>query len=235
MDVRAKEFTRLQSVLGHTFQNPDLLKQALTHRSFAARNNERLEFVGDAILDYTVARMLFDTYPKRSEGELSRLRSNLVNQTVLAQIAQELGLGDALYLGQGELKSGGHSRPSILADALEAIFAAVSLDADFATAEAVVRRLFAERVKTATLGQGAKDPKSALQEALQAQRLAVPKYRIISQSGEAHEQQFEVACDLGELGFIATAHGSSRRAAEQEAATLALAWFEAHASRKKKS
>ena len=166
---------RLQAAIGHTFADPALLDRALTHRSFSPRHNERFEFVGDAILNYTVARMLFDAYPRLPEGRLSRLRANLVNQTVLAETAAALNIGDALLLGAGELKSGGFRRPSILADAMEAVFAAVSFDADFAAAEAVVRRLFAERVQTIDCGEKeAKDAKTRLQEALQAQRSPCP-------------------------------------------------------------
>ncbi|MGF6147029.1 Ribonuclease 3 [Kingella potus] len=220
---------RLQAALGHTFANPALLECALTHRSFSSRHNERFEFVGDAVLNYTVARMLFDTYPDLPEGRLSRLRANLVNQTVLAETAASLNLGDALLLGPGELKSGGFRRPSILADAMEAVFAAVCLDADFAAAEAVVRRLFHSRVQNIDCGEKeAKDAKTRLQEALQAQRLALPKYRIDKQEGEGENAWFTVSCDLGELGFVSTAQASGRRAAEQEAARTALEWLAAH-------
>lgn len=222
---RQRALEHLQTGLGHTFARPELLKQALTHRSYAARNNERFEFVGDGILNYTVARMLFDAFPKCSEGELSRLRANLVNQDVLADIARRLAVGDALFLGPGELKSGGFDRPSILADAMEAMFAAISFDAGFNAAEAVVRRLFAERVRSANLTQ-AKDAKTRLQEALQAQRLPLPKYRIDKQTGEGCDARFDVSCDLGELGHITYAQAHSRRAAEQDCAAQALAWLE---------
>lgn len=222
---QAAAMKRVMNALGYHFQEPKLLAQALTHRSFAANNNERLEFVGDAILNYTVARMLFEVFPKLSEGELSRLRANLVNQEVLAQVAREMGLGEALFLGVGELKSGGFNRPSILADAVEAMFAAVCLDADFSAAEAVVKRLFAKRVREVDLKNQGKDAKTLLQETLQAKRLALPKYRIEQQSGEGNEAQFEVSCDLGELAHITYASGSSRREAEQKAAKAALAWL----------
>lgn len=223
---RQRALEHLQAGLGHTFARPELLKQALTHRSYAARNNERFEFVGDGILNYTVARMLFDAFPKCSEGELSRLRANLVNQDVLADIARRLAVGDALFLGPGELKSGGFDRPSILADAMEAMFAAISFDAGFNTAEAVVRRLFTERVQGASLNNQAKDPKTRLQEALQAQRFPLPKYRIDKQTGEGSDARFDVSCDLGELGHITYAQAHSRRAAEQDCAAQALAWLE---------
>ncbi|MCP2039705.1 ribonuclease-3 [Neisseria sp. HSC-16F19] len=225
---------RIQNCLEYRFRQPELLHQALTHRSYAAKNNERFEFVGDAILNYTVARMLFDAFPKLSEGELSRLRANLVNQDVLADIAQSMHLGDALFLGQGELKSGGFNRPSILADAVEALFAAISFDAGFAAAEKTVRMLFAERVRSASLDGGGKDAKTRLQEMLQAERLPLPKYRIEAQSGQAHDIQFTVACDLGELGYIARATAPSRKAAEQECAKQALAWLEGQLQARKK-
>ncbi|MDO1509276.1 MULTISPECIES: ribonuclease III [unclassified Neisseria] len=216
----------VQNKLGYTFKQPALLERALTHRSFSSRNNERFEFVGDAILNYTVARMLFDAFPDLPEGRLSRMRANLVNQDVLAEIAAALNIGDALFLGQGELKSGGFRRPSILADAVEATFAAISFDADFATAEHTVRRLFAVRVEKAESEHQGKDPKTLLQEALQARRFALPKYRIEQQTGEGNEAEFTVACDLGELGCITLAKANSRRQAEQYAAKEAFAWLE---------
>ncbi|MBI3146057.1 MAG: ribonuclease III [Pseudogulbenkiania sp.] len=220
------KFGRLSAALGYRFSRPELLRQAMTHRSFGTPNNERFEFIGDSILNYTVARMLFDRFPRLSEGELSRLRANLVNQSTLAEIAQSLCLGDYLYLGEGELKSGGFNRPSILADALEATFAAVSFDTDFAAAESVVRRLYETRVGAIDPTKHAKDAKTRLQEALQARKLALPKYRILSQSGEAHEQWFKVECDLGELAVIVTGEGGSRRAAEQQSAEAALEHLE---------
>lgn len=222
---KAQALAVVQRKLGYTFRRPAHLTQALTHRSFSAQNNERLEFVGDSILNYTVARMLFDAFPKLPEGKLSRLRANLVNQDTLAEIAVSLELGGALYLGVGELKSGGASRPSILADALEALFAAVSFDADFDAAEQVVRRLFAERVGKVNVDAQAKDAKTQLQEVLQGRRLALPKYRIEKQTGEGSSAVFDVSCDLGELGYISYAQGSSRRAAEQQCAKQALAWL----------
>ena len=224
--IKAHALQHIQRSLGYTFRQPELLMRALTHRSFSAHNNERFEFVGDAILNYTVAKMLFDAFPQLSEGQLSRLRANLVNQDTLADIAGGLKVGDALFLGQGELKSGGFNRPSILADALEAMFAAVSFDADFAQAEAVVRHLFAQRVQQVDFKNQGKDAKTLLQEALQAQRFALPKYRIEQQKGEGNDAEFTMACDLGELGYISYATANSRRAAEQEAAKHAFAWLE---------
>ena len=219
-------FRRLIQALDYAFQKPELLRQALTHRSFSSTNNERFEFVGDSILNYTVARMLYDQFPQLTEGELSRLRANLVNQNTLAEIAHELKLGDYLYLGEGELKSGGFNRPSILADALEATFAAVSFDADFQRAEQVVRRLYDSRVAAIDPTKHAKDAKTRLQEALQARKWPLPKYRILTQTGEAHEQWFKVVCDLGELIIESQGEGGSRRAAEQQAAEVALQLLE---------
>ncbi|KMJ54024.1 ribonuclease III [Vogesella sp. EB] len=222
------------TALDYSFSRFELLRQAVTHRSFGAPNNERFEFVGDSILNYTVAKMLFDHFPKLSEGELSRLRANLVNQSTLAEIAQQLKLGDYLYLGEGELKSGGFNRPSILADAVEAIFAAISFDTDFMAAERVVRRLYQERVVAIDPSKHAKDAKTRLQEALQARRLSLPRYSILSQSGEAHEQSFRVQCDLAELSIITTGDGISRRGAEQQAADAALLLLEQHFAAGKK-
>ncbi|GGX98230.1 ribonuclease III [Vogesella alkaliphila] len=234
MNQSDQRFRRLCTALDYSFSRFELLRQAVTHRSFGAPNNERFEFVGDSILNYTVARMLFDHFPKLSEGELSRLRANLVNQSTLAEIAQQLKLGDYLYLGEGELKSGGFNRPSILADAVEAIFAAISFDADFMAAERVVRRLYQERVVAIDPSKHAKDAKTRLQEALQARRLSLPRYSILSQSGEAHEQSFRVQCDLAELGIITTGDGISRRGAEQQAADAALLLLEQHFAAGKK-
>lgn len=227
-------FAKLQKQLSYQFSNLDLLSRALTHRSFSAQNNERLEFIGDSILNYSVAKMLFDAFPRLSEGELSRLRASLVRQDTLAEVALELNLGELLFLGEGELKSGGFRRPSILADAVEAILAAISLDSDFLQAEKIVRHLFAVRVRNVDVVHQGKDNKSALQELLQAHRLSLPKYRILSQKGEAHEQVFVVECDLGELGFISQGEGNSRRQAEQEAAQIALKHIKSHFSKKEK-
>ena len=234
MNQSEQRFRRLATALDYDFERSELLRQAVTHRSFGTPNNERFEFVGDSILNYTIAKMLFDQFPRLSEGELSRLRANLVNQTTLAEIAQELKLGDYLYLGEGELKSGGFNRPSILADAVEAIFAAISFDSDFMAAEKVVRRLYAVRVAAIDPSKHAKDAKTRLQEALQARRLSLPRYTILSQSGEAHEQSFKVQCDLAELNIITTGDGISRRGAEQQAADTALLLLEKHFAAGKK-
>lgn len=225
---REEAMRRIQMAFDYQFTRPELLRQALTHRSFSAKNNERFEFVGDSILNYTVAKMLFTAFPQLSEGELSRLRANLVNQDTLAAIAVDIHVGDALLLGAGELKSGGFRRPSIVADAMEAMFAAVSFDADFSAAEQVVRHLFAERIRHIDPHDSGKDAKTRLQEALQARHLPLPKYRIVEQVREAQEQQFVVQCDLGELGYQTESAGHSRREAEQATAKVALAWFNEH-------
>ncbi|MDO4433295.1 MAG: ribonuclease III [Alysiella sp.] len=216
---------QLQHKLGYHFKHSHWLNQALTHRSHSADNYERLEFIGDSILDYVIAKMLYDAFPKLPEGRLSPLRAQLVREATLAEIARELGLGQALLLGAGESKSGGHDRASILADALEALFAAISLDSDFAVAQQVIVRLFAPRIANVNTEITAKDNKTQLQEMLQAHRLALPKYRIEQQTGEGSDAWFKVSCDLGELGHITYAQASSRRLAEQECAKQAVLWL----------
>lgn len=212
---------RLQAKLGHGFARAGLLEQALTHRSFSATHNERLEFLGDSVLNCTVARLLFDAFPELPEGSLSRLRANLVRQETLAGIAGELDLGGALRLGEGEMKSGGFRRPSILADALESIFGAVYLDAGFDAAAAVVSRLFAPLIAEIDPRASGKDAKTRLQELLQARRLALPEYRLIGTRGEAHDQDFIVECVLAKPRLVTRGEGKSRRAAEQDAARQA--------------
>lgn len=222
----------LQRALGYTFADPALLVRALTHRSRSSQNYERLEFIGDSILDYVVALMLCEAFPALPEGRLSPLRAHLVREATLAEIARSLNIGDALLLGMGELKSGGRDRASILADVLEALFAAVSLDGGLPEAEALIRRLFAGHVRRLDTESGGKDNKSRLQEYLQAQKLPPPKYRIEAQHGEGNGARFDVSCDLGELGHTEYASASSRRAAEQQCAAQALAWLEARFRRR---
>lgn len=212
---------RLQQALGYTFTRPELLMQALTHRSYGAVNNERLEFLGDSVLNCSVARALYDAFPDLPEGSLSRLRANLVRQETLAEIAVTLKLGDSLRLGEGELKSGGFRRPSILADALESLFGAIFLDAGFDAAQAVVRRLFDPLVAKIDPKASGKDPKTQLQELLQARRLPLPEYHLIDTRGEAHDQSFIVDCVLAKPSLTTRGVGKSRRAAEQEAARQA--------------
>lgn len=217
------EFERLERALGHQFREPSLLRQALTHRSFGQPNNERLEFLGDGILNCVVAMALFDRFAGLREGEMSRLRASLVCQDALHRIATQLELGDFLRLGEGEMKSGGFRRPSILADALEAIFAGVYLDQGFPAAKAVIDRLYVDAIEAIDPTVAAKDPKTALQELLQGRKLALPTYTTVKVRGEAHAQEFEVMCEVNALNVRTTGHGSSRRAAEQQSAELALA------------
>jgi ribonuclease-3 len=208
--------------LGHEFAEPELLQQALTHRSHGGADNERLEFLGDAVLNCVVASLLFDRFTRIDEGGLSRLRARLVRQESLATIAQSLGLADHLRLGEGELKSGGFRRPSILADTLEAIVGAVFLDAGFAPAQALVRRLMTPALETLDPKAEARDAKTLLQEHLQARRLALPSYRVLCTHGAAHDQEFEVVCEVTALGLAEHGRGASRRAAEQAAAAQVL-------------
>lgn len=214
---------RLQRRLGHVFTDPSLLQQALTHRSFGQANNERLEFLGDSILNCVVSIALYARFGSLREGELSRVRASLVRQDALHRVALELELGDCLRLGEGELKSGGFRRPSILADALEAVFAAVFLDRGFDAARAVIDGLFAPLIDEIDPARPAKDPKTALQEWLQARRAALPVYTMVNVVGEAHAQEFEIACEVEKFGIRTLGRGSSRRAAEQQSAELALA------------
>jgi ribonuclease-3 len=215
--------SRLEKALAYSFRQPELLRQALTHRSHSSPHNERLEFLGDSVLNCTVATLLFQQFPNLKEGELSRLRANLVRQEALAEIAAELGLGDALRLGEGELKSGGFRRPSILADALEAILGAVYLDAGFEAARTAIERLYQSRIERIDPRQSGKDAKTALQEWLQGRRLPLPHYELVETLGEAHAQEFVVHCSIPAIDLQVTGRGGSRRAAEQEAAQSALA------------
>ena len=212
---------RLQQALGYTFSRPELLAQALTHRSYGALNNERLEFLGDSVLNCSVARALYDAFPDLPEGSLSRLRANLVRQETLADIAVSLRLGDVLRLGEGELKSGGFRRPSILADTLESLFGAIFLDAGFDQAQSVVRGLFDPLVAKIDPKASGKDAKTQLQEMLQSRRLPLPEYQLVATQGEAHDQSFIVECVLAKPALSTRGVGKSRRAAEQEAARQA--------------
>lgn len=212
----------LQRAIGHRFSRPELLDQALTHRSFGSPHNERLEFLGDSVLNCVTAVALFDRFRELREGDMSRLRANLVRQETLHRLADGLKLGEYLRLGEGELKSGGHRRPSILADALEAIFAAVFLDAGFETAKAVIDRLYEPSIAGLDPARALKDPKTALQEWLQGKRMPLPRYSLADTRGEAHQQEFEVECEITGLGLKTRGIGVSRRAAEQQSAQRAL-------------
>lgn len=213
---------RLEAAVGYVFADSSLLQTALTHRSHSSPHNERLEFIGDSVLNCAVALELYRRFPTLAEGEMSRLRANLVRQETLHQIAETLSLGDMLRLGEGELKSGGHRRPSILADAVEAIIGAVQLDAGFESAAAVVARLYETRLAAIVPGQQIKDPKTRLQEYLQGRRMALPQYTLMDTSGEAHAQNFRVSCEIAALRLNTEGVGQSRRAAEQMAAERAL-------------
>lgn len=217
-----QDLARLSSNLGHEFKQENLLRQALTHRSYSAQHNERLEFLGDSILNCVIAHALYETFPQLPEGTLSRMRANLVRQETLADIAVSLKLGDYLLLGEGELKSGGFRRPSILADALESIFGAVFLDAGFESARAVVVGLFKTAIEGIDPKASGKDAKTQLQEWLQGKRHPLPDYQLVATRGEAHDQVFIVSCHIPALGIETRGQGRSRRAAEQEAALAVL-------------
>ena len=208
--------------LGHVFAQPRLCHAALTHRSAGSEHNERLEFLGDSVLNCSVSRMLYEAHPQADEGALSRLRATLVSGETLAQIAADLGLGEHLNLGAGELKTGGFRRASILADALEALLAAIFLDAGFDAAAAAVARIMGMRLAGLPAADTLKDPKTRLQEALQARGLALPVYTLTAVTGDPHAQSFTVGCEVPILGLNAVGEAGSRRRAEQLAAAKLL-------------
>ena len=212
----------LQKRLGYQFKSPPLLAQALTHRSFAANNNERLEFLGDGALNFIIAHQLYTRFQKLPEGDLSRLRAQLVKESTLYEIAQTLEIGESLKLGEGELKSAGWRRPSILEDALEAIIGAVYIESGHEAAEALVLKLYEEKLATIDPKMIDKDAKSLLQEHLQSKKIELPDYQVVNIDGEAHAQTFQVACNIAKLKVNTVGEGTSRRAAEQHAAQLAL-------------
>jgi len=214
----------LSRALGYRFGDPQLLQAAVTHRSAGSNNNERLEFLGDAVLGYIVAEWLFEQFSKASEGQLSRLRASLVKRATLAEIARQLNLGDYLLLGSGELKSGGFRRDSILADAMEAILGAIVLDSDngLEQCRACIHRLFASKVGELSPGEELKDPKTRLQELLQSRKLDLPAYDVVEVTGKAHHQRFAVECRVEAMQQCARGEGSSRRRAEQAAAEAML-------------
>ena len=214
--------SELQIRLGYAFQQAGLLQQALTHRSFSADHNERLEFLGDSVLNLSVSHLLYAQLSSLPEGDLSRIRANLVKQDTLHQLAKTLELPAVMRLGEGEMRSGGQNRPSILADALEAIIGAVYLDGGYSAAQAVVERLFIKLDINPDMQAVGKDPKTELQEWLQGRKLSLPKYTVIGTSGAAHRQQFEVSCEVTELRQTQQGSGASRRAAEQAAAAALL-------------
>lgn len=220
----------MERALGCRVGSVSLLEEALTHRSAAGRNNERLEYLGDAVLSFVVAEMLFRAYDGATEGELSRYRSSLVSGETLGTIALELGLGEHIRLGEGELRSGGFRRRSILADALEALIGAIYLDQGMDAARAAVERLLGGRVSGLPAAAELKDPKTRLQERLQAEGLALPSYDVVEVSGEPHAQRFVVRCRVEDLDLCGEASGTSRRRAEQEAASRVLERLEEAAS-----
>jgi len=214
--------TALQARLQHEFSDASLLTRAVTHRSFSLDHNERLEFLGDSVLNLAVADLLFQRLSSLPEGDLSRVRANLVKQDTLHRLAVELRLPDVLRLGEGEARSGGSKRPSILADALEAIIGAVYLDAGFAAAQSLVHRLFEAVEINPEMQAIGKDPKTELQEWLQARKMSLPLYRVVGTLGAAHKQTFDVECEIIELNFSERGIGASRRAGEQAAASAML-------------
>ena len=211
----------LRLKLDYTFREPDLLRQALTHRSYGTPHNERMEFVGDAVLNCVVGVALYERFPALPEGDLSRVRAGLVNGETLARVARQLGLGPEIRLGDGEVKNGGAERASILADALEALFGAVYLDGGFDAARRVIVTCYANVLRDGDPGTLGKDPKTSLQEWLQARRWPVPEYVVTATTGEPHDQRFTVECRIPRLSIVASGEGSSRRAAEQAAAEAA--------------
>ena len=214
----------LQKRLEHEFANPKLLVLALTHRSFSSDHNERIEFLGDSVLNLAVAGLLYEQLSQLPEGDLSRVRANLVKQDTLHKVAVSLGLPDLLRLGEGEAKSGGQKRPSILADALEAVIGAVYLDAGYESASSLVRRLFQDVEINAQMPAIGKDPKTELQEWLQGRKMNLPIYRVVGTQGAAHKQTFDVECEIAEYRRAERGIGGSRRAGEQAAATAMLAF-----------
>lgn len=213
---------RLEERVGYRFSRPELLERALTHRSHGTSHNERLEFLGDSVLNCVIAAELYERFGELPEGDLSRLRARLVRQEALHQMALELGLGEHLRLGEGEMKSGGSTRPSILADAFEALIGAIFLDGGFASVGDAVKRVYRALLAGLDPQDLGKDPKTLLQELLQARRIALPQYAVLATRGAAHSQNFEVECVIPALSVRTTGSGSNRRAAEQEAALRAF-------------
>jgi ribonuclease-3 len=212
----------LQQRIGHHFAQPLLLQRALTHRSWGAEHNERLEFLGDAVLSLAISSLLFERFSGSDEGDLTRVRAHLVREDSLHRAALLLGLPEVLRLSEGEMRGGGAQRPSILADAVEAVIGAVFVDGGYAPAQAVVQRLFGDVIQATEADSWTKDAKTELQEWLQARRIAVPLYRIAATRGQAHAQTFEVECAVPTLGLAERGEGRSRRIAEQEAARRLL-------------
>lgn len=222
-EIAQRKLKQLMQVLDYQFQNIDHLQQALQHRSVGNNNNERLEFLGDSIINFLIADALYGCYPNAQEGVLTRMRARLVCGETLSEIAKQIELGDFLILGKGELRSGGHQRQSILADALEAILAAIYLDGGLESVKSVIKPWFEQRINTVSeANQRQKDPKTQLQELLQAKKLPLPVYEIIEVSGEPHDQLFVISCQIELLPEPIIAQGRNRRQAEQQAAQEVL-------------
>ncbi|MBU2923233.1 ribonuclease III [Colwellia sp. 4_MG-2023] len=224
--ISAISLNRLSKKIGYSFSQPELLVQALTHRSAKGQHNERLEFLGDSILGFVIAKALFDKFPKHNEGDLTRMRSSLVKGVTLAEIGRDFNLGEYLILGPGELKSGGHRRESILEDAIEAIIGAVYLDSNISQCKKLILSWFAQRLDAIKPGNEQKDPKTRLQEYLQGRKIPLPVYDVIDTSGQSHNQHFTVSCITEVVNKEVIAQGTSRRKAEQAAAQEVLAQLE---------
>lgn len=232
-ETHNQAITKLSKKIGYTFNDPSLLIQALTHRSAKGEHNERLEFLGDSILGFVIAEVLFEQFPKHDEGDLTRMRSSLVKGVTLAELGRDFNLGEYLILGPGELKSGGHRRESILEDAIEAIMGAVYLDSDITRCKALILSWFAQRLIDIKPGNEQKDPKTRLQEYLQGRKIALPVYDVIDTSGQSHNQQFVVRCLTEVIDKEVIAKGTSRRKAEQAAAQQVLALLESTKAKQK--
>ncbi|MBL4799269.1 MAG: ribonuclease III [Oleispira sp.] len=213
---------KLSQRIDYTFSDTSLIELALTHRSCGGKNNERLEFLGDSIVNLVIAEALFLKFPEAKEGKLSRLRARMVKGVTLAELARDFGLGDFLHLGSGEMKSGGHRRESILADTVEAIIGAIYLDSDMSIVKTIILQWYDSRLNNLSIDDPLKDPKTRLQEYLQAKQLPLPKYDVLNIEGSAHEQLFKVSCKVTDLKNSIVGQGGSRRIAEQEAAAQAL-------------
>ncbi|MGQ4877334.1 ribonuclease III [Billgrantia sp. LNSP4103-1] len=222
----SKSLSSFSRRIGYSFRDDSLLELAMTHRSYGGQNNERLEFLGDSIVNFIIAEALYERFPQAREGQLSRLRARLVRGQTLAELAREMAFGECLRLGSGEMKSGGHRRDSILADAVEAVLGAIYLDAGMDVARARVLAWYAERLESIDLQDTQKDPKTRLQEFLQSRQSPLPRYEVVSVEGEAHDQTFTVECHIELLDSHTLGTGSSRRHAEQQAAELALLQLE---------
>ena len=227
MSTPGSALAALQQRLGYRFAQPDLLRRALTHRSFSAEHNERLEFLGDAVLSLAISGLLYERHAGSDEGDLTRVRAHLVREDSLHRVALSLGLPEVLRMSEGELRGGGAQRPSLLADALEAVIGAVFLDGGFAPAHGLVQHLFGEVIQATEVESWSKDAKTELQEWLQARKLPVPAYRIVATRGQSHAQTFDVECAVPALALAEHGEGKSRRSAEQDAAQRMLASLKA--------